>query len=77
LFVSDGSASPNGSVPAVRGGEFTGLRWRFEPASGGEFAGPRTLMFVVKAFGNDSAVFASIGEGESRMTAAQRRRQDH
>jgi SRSO17 transposase len=35
------------------------------------------LMFVVKAFGNDSAVFASIGEGESRMTAAQRRRQDH
>jgi len=42
LFVSDGSASPNGSVPAVRGGEFTGLRWRFEPASGGEFAGPRS-----------------------------------
>jgi hypothetical protein len=46
LFVSDGSASPNGSVPAVRGGEFTGLRWRFEPASGGEFAGPRTLVKI-------------------------------
>jgi len=32
--------SPNGSVPAARGGEFTGLGWRIEPASSGEFAGP-------------------------------------
>jgi hypothetical protein len=29
-------------VPAAKGGEFTGLRWRIEPASGGEFAGPRS-----------------------------------
>jgi hypothetical protein len=40
LFVSDGSASPNGSVPAARGGEFTGLRWRIQSASGGDLNRP-------------------------------------
>jgi hypothetical protein len=42
LFVSGGSASPDGSVPAARGGGFIGLRWRIEPAFGGEFTGPCT-----------------------------------
>ena len=55
MFVSDGSASPNGSVPAVRGGEFTGLRWRFEPASGGEFAGPRRDRIVARLLPPESA----------------------
>jgi hypothetical protein len=49
LFVSGSSTSPDGSVPAARGGEFTGLGWRLRPASGGELNRPQVANSPARA----------------------------
>jgi hypothetical protein len=67
-------ATGSWTTPASRRRAGTRSGWRGSTAANS--ASRTTLMFVVKAFRHDGAASAQIGEGESRMTAAQRRRQD-
>ena len=56
-------------MPAAKGGEFPGLRWRLRSASGGDYDRPQVAKTPARAIGNKDRLLRSGAELVFRLCA--------